>query len=82
MVVNDGQNNQIDMLKKIERYFWLAYALFLVLIVVLASACRSVPNPRYNEHIKLANDGYVEVTVCNLLTGKQEIRIVRLDESK
>jgi len=70
------------MKEKYTKYFWLAYALFLVLIVILASACRSVPNPRYNEHIRLANDGYVEVTVCNLLTGKQEIIIVRLDESK
>jgi hypothetical protein len=41
------------------------------------------PKPRYDENVyfykRLEDDGYLEVTVCNLQTGETRLAIIKFD---
>lgn len=52
---------------------------FLIIFSIAALSCGRAAYPRYNEeinfHKRLEKFGYVQVTSCNLVNGKQQIII-------
>ena len=71
-------------LKKFDKYFWVGYIIILIVTIILTSSCVALkPRPRYEENAyfykRLENDGYLEVTVCNLQTGETRLAIIKFD---
>ncbi len=69
-------------MKKVSKYFWVAYILAVVITILLCSCSTTYPKPRYNEeanfHKRLESQGYIQVTSCNLVSGEQKTVIKKL----
>lgn len=59
------------------------YFLVLLFTASICSGCKSLPQPRYKDaayfYQRLEADGFIEVTVCNLRTGKTSVKIISYD---